>query len=469
MVGTMVEPTRVAPRLRYLALGDSYTIGTGTAGAEHAFPARLARLARERSGVEVEVTNPAVDGYATTDLIREELPLLAAVRPHLVSILVGANDLARGWSRETYERGLETIYDAVAAAVPSAGSVLAVTVPDWSLAPAAADFGSPDHLRTEIEERNQLAMSAARRRGFRVFDVAPISRRLGLAGLGPDHLHPAQEQYDRWADEIWEAVGPDWVRNGSVRSVAFGELGHHLDYGSYLRIPDLLRLQAPRTGHHDELLFIVIHQAFELWFKLLLREMEAARDALLAGDAVGARWYLRRIAAVGGLLVHQIGLLDTMAPQDFLRFRSELSPASGFQSVQFRELEFLGGLPDPGYLERLDLGPEERGRLERRLNEPTLRDGWTSLLQSAGEPSLTEIYADRRHHQDLFLVAEDLLDVDQQLVLWRTRHLTMVERQIGTKVGTGGSAGAGYLRTTLHKRLFPELWAARSQMTPARD
>jgi tryptophan 2,3-dioxygenase len=268
---------------------------------------------------------------------------------------------------------------------------------------------------------------------------------------------------------MWAALGPDWVRAGGAPSVAFGELGHHLDYGSYLRIPDLLQLQAPRTQHHDEMFFIVIHQAYELWFKLQLRELEAARDALLDGDSVGARWYLRRVAAVGALLVHQIGLLDTMAPQDFLLFRSELSPASGFQSVQFRELEFLGGLPDVDLLEGLDLRPADRARLERRLSEPTLRDGWARALGAAGDPPLTEIYADRRRHQELFLLAEALLDVDQELLLWRSRHLTMVERQIGTKVGTGGSAGAGYLRTTLDRRLFPELWAARSQLTPARD
>ncbi len=470
MVGRMVEGTQASHSpLRYLALGDSYTVGTGTPGPAHAFPARLARLARERLGVEVGVTNPAVDGYATTDVIREQLPLLKAVRPHLVSILVGANDLARGWSREVYAQGLETIYDALAAEAREPGAVLAITVPDWSLAPAAAAFGTPDQLRTEIEWRNERAMSEARRRGFRVFDVAPISRRLGRAGLGPDQLHPTQAQYERWADEIWDALGPDWVAAGRTRSVAFGELGHHLDYGSYLRIPELLQLQSPLTQHHDEVLFIVIHQAFELWFKLQLREMEAARDALLGGDSVGARWYLRRIAAVGGLLVHQIGLLDTMAPQDFLLFRSELSPASGFQSVQFREIEFLGGMREVGVLEDLDLRPEDRARLERRLAEPTLRDGWSSVLRAAGDPRLTDIYADRRRHQELFLIAEALLDVDQQLLLWRSRHLTMVERQIGTKVGTGGSTGAGYLRTTLQKRLFPELWDARSQLTPARD
>lgn len=465
----MAGGAQTGGRLRYLALGDSYTIGTGTPGPDHAFPARLARLAHERLGVEVEVTNPAVNGYATTDVIREELPLLAVVRPHLVSILVGANDLARGWSRETYAQGLEAIYDAAARAVAQPAAVLAVTVPDWSLAPAAAAFGDPGHLRTEIDWRNEKALSEARRRGFRSFDVAPISRRLGRDGLGPDRLHPTPAQYDLWAEEIWASLGPDWVRSARSESVAFGELGHHLDYESYLRVPELLRLQSPRTEHHDEVFFIVIHQAYELWFKLQLRELEAARDALLGGRAADASWYLRRVAAVGALLVHQIGLLDTMAPQDFLRFRSELSPASGFQSVQFRELEFLGGLPDPGYLERLDLRPEDRARLERRLGEPTLRDGWSSLLRRAGNPALAEVYADRRRHQELFLVAEDLLEVDQQLLLWRTRHLTMVERQIGAKAGTGGSAGAEYLRTTLAKRLFPELWAARSELTPTRD
>ncbi|MBO0746427.1 MAG: hypothetical protein J2P43_15520, partial [Candidatus Dormibacteraeota bacterium] len=263
----MVEPAHTTPSqpLRYLALGDSYTAGTGTPGPEHAFPARLARFARERLGVGVEVTNPAVDGYATTDLIREELPLLEAVRPHLVSVLVGANDLARGWSREVYAEGLERIYEAVARTVRDPRAVLAITVPDWSLAPAAAAFGSPDRLRTEIDWRNQLMMSEARHRGFRVFDVAPVSRALGEAGLGPDRLHPTQAQYDRWADEIWEALGPDWVSAGRARSVAFGELGHHLDYGSYLRIPELLELQSPRTAHHDEVFFIIIHQAYELW------------------------------------------------------------------------------------------------------------------------------------------------------------------------------------------------------------
>lgn len=244
----------------------------------------------------------------------------------------------------------------------------------------------------------------------------------------------------------------------------FGEEGRRLNYGSYLQLPELLSLQRAMTGAHDELLFIVVHQAYELWFKVVLNELEAARDAMFAGEAYAARHYLRRVKVVERLLIEQVEVLETMSPKDFLAFRSDLAPASGFQSVQFRELEFLSGLKNPAYLERLEADAGERARLERRLLEPTLWEGFLALVERRGAPSLAEIIGNRAGQPDLFDVAEALLDHDEAFALWRSRHVLMVERQIGGKTGTGGSTGAQYLRGTLDKRFFPALWEARSDL-----
>jgi tryptophan 2,3-dioxygenase len=229
-------------------------------------------------------------------------------------------------------------------------------------------------------------------------------------------------------------------------------------------LPELLSLQRTQTDAHDELLFIVVHQVYELWFKELLHELDAAGAAMRAGAAYWAGHYLRRVVAIEGVLVGQVSVLETMRPQDFLAFRSELAPASGFQSVQFRAIEFLSGLRDPSYLDRLELTGDERAMLERRLREPSLWDSWGDLVHRHGEPSLQEIAADRDRYGDLFDVAEALLDHDETLGLWRFRHAQMVERQLGSKSGTGGSTGASYLRTTIDKKLFPDLWALRSDL-----
>jgi tryptophan 2,3-dioxygenase len=226
----------------------------------------------------------------------------------------------------------------------------------------------------------------------------------------------------------------------------------------------LLQLQRTQTNAHDELLFIVVHQVYELWFKELLYELDAARTAMAAGDAYRAVHYLRRVGAIETVLVAQVSVLETMRPQDFLAFRSELAPASGFQSVQFRAVEFVSGLRDPGYLERLELSEAERSLLEQRLSEPSLWDAWEDLVRLRGSPTLQEIASDRDRYGDLFEVAEALLDHDEALALWRFRHVQMVERQLGSKSGTGGSTGASYLRTTIDKKLFPELWALRSTL-----
>lgn len=245
----------------------------------------------------------------------------------------------------------------------------------------------------------------------------------------------------------------------------FGEEGRALSYGSYLKVPELLLLQKILSDEHDELLFIVAHQVYELWFRVVLHELEAVRASIEGDDVFTAVHRLNRVAVIEKLLVEQIGVLETMSPQDFLAFRHKLSPASGFQSVQFREIEFLSGLKNPGYLARLEVSPEEKTRLEKRLAEPSLADALHGLIERRGSPSLVHIYKDRERFGDLFSLCEALLDHDETFAEWRMRHVLMVERQIGSKPGTGGSSGARYLRSTLEKRFFPDLWDLRSNLT----
>src|SRR5256714_324186 len=244
----------------------------------------------------------------------------------------------------------------------------------------------------------------------------------------------------------------------------FGEEGRKLSYGTYLEVAKLLDLQKALSQEHDELLFIVAHQVYELWFKVVLFELEAARDRIDAGDIFFARHYLQRVRVIERLLVEQLEVLETMSPQDFVAFRSKLAPASGFQSVQFREIEFLSGLKEPKYLARLEATDDEKARLQRRLDQASVDDAFRALVERRGSPSLLEIFRPRPRHSDLFDLCEGLLDHDQTFAHWRARHVLMVERQIGGKTGTGGSTGAQYLRTTLDKRFYPELWEVRSQL-----
>jgi tryptophan 2,3-dioxygenase len=239
--------------------------------------------------------------------------------------------------------------------------------------------------------------------------------------------------------------------------------GRRLSYESYLHIPELLALQGRLTQAHDELLFIAVHQAYELWFKVLIHELEAVRSAIEKEELRAARHFLSRVKVIEALLVEQVGVLETMAPQDFLTFRSELAPASGFQSVQFREIEFLSGLKDAGYLKTLDAESDGRERLRRRLDEPSLLDGFTALLERR-RVTVGDLYRGGGRHPELLDLAEALLDHDEGFRLWRLRHVQMVERQIGDKPGTGGSTGVRYLQSTLGKRFFPQLWEVRSQL-----
>ena len=244
----------------------------------------------------------------------------------------------------------------------------------------------------------------------------------------------------------------------------FGEEGRRLSYGSYLKVPELLDLQHGLSQEHDELLFIVAHQVYELWFKVVLDELESTRSAIDRDDIFFARHHLRRVHVVERLLVGQLEVLETMSPQDFLAFRSQLAPASGFQSVQFREIEFLSGLKDPKFLTRVEASPDEMARLRRRLEEPSVADAFHALVVRRGSPALLDVYRDRARYGDMFDLCEALLDHDESFAHWRARHVLMVEREIGSKPGTGGSSGAQYLRSTLDKRFYPDLWEVRSQL-----
>ncbi|MGH3365710.1 MAG: tryptophan 2,3-dioxygenase [Nocardioidaceae bacterium] len=256
--------------------------------------------------------------------------------------------------------------------------------------------------------------------------------------------------------------------------VQFGEQGGRLTYGSYLQLAKLLDSQRLESSPpaHDELLFITVHQVYELWFKQLLHEAETAREAIFAGQVWWAQHLLRRMHVVERVLVQQIDVLETMTPQDFLEFRQKLAPASGFQSVQFRELEFLSGAKDASYVRRFrGLTDTEAARLQRRLAEPSLWDAFVHHVSASGldaddedalVASLRTAANDRAAYGEVWQLAEALLQHDELAAVWRARHVAMVERMIGTKTGTGGSSGASYLRSRLHLHYYPVLWELRS-------
>jgi tryptophan 2,3-dioxygenase len=248
-----------------------------------------------------------------------------------------------------------------------------------------------------------------------------------------------------------------------------------LSYGSYLKVDELLGLQQPlsRPAHHDEMLFIIIHQVYELWFKQLLHEVDATMEAIDRDDLLRVAKHFRRIHSIQRLIEQQIDILETMTPQEFNQFRDHLNPASGFQSVQFRELEFACGVRRTDLLKLIELGAEQRARLERRSREPSLYDRVKALLRRRGFAansseetieSLRQIYSNEAQNYDLYLLLEDLIEFDERFLLWRGRHVRMVERMIGQKHGTGGSLGAKYLESTLGYRFFPELWDVRTYL-----
>jgi len=256
-------------------------------------------------------------------------------------------------------------------------------------------------------------------------------------------------------------------------------------YGTYLQVDELLSLQQPRSAgpEHDEMLFIVIHQVYELRFKELLHELDHVRRLLTGDETHRAQHTLKRILTILKVLVAQLDILETMTPLEFLTFRERLQAASGFQSDQFRQVEFVLGRKSDAAIARFPEGSRARAALQKRYSEPTLWDAFLHYLAREGyavpaeqlardpiepiQPSeavqqvLIEVY---RRDAKIAELCERLVDLDEGMQEWRYRHVKMVERTIGTKQGTGGSTGAGYLRTTVGQNLFPDLWEIRTRL-----
>ena len=268
------------------------------------------------------------------------------------------------------------------------------------------------------------------------------------------------------------------------------DYGQHptLSYNKYLRVADLIGLQDCLSDpvHHDELLFITVHQTYELWFKQILHEIDAAMAQMHEDRLASAARTMRRVVEIEKLLVNQIHILESMTPINFLGFRDQLNPASGFQSMQFREIEFASGIKHESLLNEFREDEFAFARLKQRFESPALSDAFYAALRKRGldapanEMSLDVAEAKERYGKrtravleilthfeeryEEFQLAEALLEHDEYFSLWRSHHIKMVERMVGAKRGTGGSEGVGYLKTTLEKKFYPELWEARTYL-----
>ena len=248
-----------------------------------------------------------------------------------------------------------------------------------------------------------------------------------------------------------------------------------ITYADYLKLDQLLGAQAPLSDLHDEMLFIVIHQTKELWMKEMLYELRFAIP-LVQGDRFAEAYKaMARISRIQAVMTLSWDVLSTLTPVDYLKFRHVLGTSSGFQSEQFREIEFRLGLKNPAFLEQHPEGSAGHERLETALREPSLREAAIGALERAGfdvgdrsdealAAAWLEVYRDEERWFELYELAEKLVDIDDALASWRHKHVLTVERIIGNKRGTGGSAGAPYLRSTLDKRVFPELWSLRTAL-----
>ena len=248
-----------------------------------------------------------------------------------------------------------------------------------------------------------------------------------------------------------------------------------LTYADYLDLKTLLGAQKPLSDLHDEMLFIVIHQTKELWMKELLHELRLAIALVEENRFAEAYKAMARISRIQAVMTLSWDVLSTLTPVDYLKFRNVLGTSSGFQSEQFREIEFRLGLKDPNFINHYAEGSPERAALAKALVEPSLREAAHGALERAGfdlgdrsveavAAAWLQVYRDAERWFDLYELAEKLVDIDDALASWRHKHVLTVERIIGNRQGTGGSAGAPYLRATLEKRVFPELWALRTDL-----
>ena len=248
-----------------------------------------------------------------------------------------------------------------------------------------------------------------------------------------------------------------------------------LSYNEYLKVPELINLQHTLSDpvSHDELLFIVIHQTYELWFKQILHELDATIKWLDEGRMFRANHSLRCVVSIERILVTQIHILESMAPIGFLEFRDKLNPASGFQSMQFRELEFVSGAKDEKILATFKHDDFAHSRLTERYKARSLADSFWTLAERNAFPVATheerveatvQILTHPEKFAELYNMQDLLIEHDELIVSWRYNHILMVERMLGMKRGTGGSEGVGYLMTTLSKKFFPEIWEARTHL-----
>ncbi len=256
-------------------------------------------------------------------------------------------------------------------------------------------------------------------------------------------------------------------------------------YGAYLRLPELLAAQRPQTGEHDELLFVILHQTMELWMKQAIHELGAAQVEVRTGNLVPAYKHLARVSRIQAVMTQTWDILATMTPADYLNFRSLLGTSSGFQSAQFRVLEYKLGIKDDSFLKFHDVGSDDRKMLEDALSAPSLYDDALRQLakefdipksmyeRAPGAPYVPsevvenawlEVYRDTTKYWSLYQLAEKLIDLDDAFLTWRHKHVLTVERIIGRKRGTGGTEGVGYLQQTLTRRAFPEIWSLRTKL-----
>ena len=259
-----------------------------------------------------------------------------------------------------------------------------------------------------------------------------------------------------------------------------------MTYGGYLHLPELLDCQKPLSGRHDEMLFIILHQTMELWMKQVLFEIDAAQAAIARGELVPAYKNLARVSRIQAVMTQAWDILSTMTPADYLGFREVLGTSSGFQSAQFRILEYRLGLKDESFLKFQEADSAERHAMEKALDEPSLYDEVLMQLAKTGsaippdvltrprreayvqnpavEAAWTAVYRDTAGYWALYQLAEKLLDLDDALLTWRSKHVLTIERVIGMKPGTGGTTGVPYLQKTLSRRCFPEIWSLRTKL-----
>jgi tryptophan 2,3-dioxygenase len=263
-------------------------------------------------------------------------------------------------------------------------------------------------------------------------------------------------------------------------------MSQSVTYGGYLRLDALLGCQQPQTGEHDELLFVILHQTMELWMKQAIHEIGAAQTEVRAGNLVPAYKHLARVSRIQAVMTQTWDILATMTPADYLNFRELLGTSSGFQSAQFRVLEYKLGIKDDAFLKFHAEGGADRKALDDALNAPSLYDDALAQLAKAGfdipkavlerprrtpyapseavEDAWLTVYRDTQKYWALYQLAEKLIDLDDAFLTWRHKHALTVERIIGRKRGTGGTEGVGYLQQTLTRRAFPEIWSLRTEL-----